>query len=101
MLAAILDFSARHHLCQFMPAVSETTDNREHFDIWHILLYWGVRITPRKSGQFHSLSPYQKEMLYVLFPNDFDKITLNTVDSRYLEFQGTLLNTSRYPYLDI
>ena len=25
----------------------------------------------------------------------------NTVDSRYLEFQGTLLNTSRYPYLDI
>ena len=24
-----------------------------------------------------------------------------TVDSRYLEFQGTLWNTSRYPYLDI
>ena len=24
-----------------------------------------------------------------------------TVDSHYLEFQGTLLNTSRYPYLDI
>ena len=24
-----------------------------------------------------------------------------TVDSRYLEVQGTLLNTSRYPYLDI
>ena len=24
-----------------------------------------------------------------------------TVDSRYLEFQGTLLNTSRYPYFDI
>ena len=23
------------------------------------------------------------------------------VDFRYLEFQGTLLNTSRYPYLDI
>ena len=41
MLVAILDFSARHHLCQFMPAVSETTDNREHFDIWHILLYGG------------------------------------------------------------
>ena len=58
MLAAILVFSARHHLCQFMPAVSETTDNREHFDIWHILLYGGVRVTPRKSGQFHSLSPY-------------------------------------------
>ena len=25
----------------------------------------------------------------------------STVDSRYLEFQGTLWNTSRYPYLDI
>ena len=25
----------------------------------------------------------------------------HTVDSRYLEFQGTLWNTSRYPYLDI
>ena len=25
----------------------------------------------------------------------------NTVDSRYLEVQGTLWNTSRYPYLDI
>ena len=35
---------------------------------------------------------------------NFIKITLtmwNTVDSRYLEFQGTLWNTSRYPYLDI
>ena len=29
------------------------------------------------------------------------RITRNTVDSRYLEFQGTLLNTSRYPYFDI
>ena len=25
----------------------------------------------------------------------------NTVDSRYLEFQGTLWNALRYPYLDI
>ena len=25
----------------------------------------------------------------------------NTVDSRYLEFQGTHWNTSRYPYIDI
>ena len=33
MLEAILDFSARHHLCQFMPAVSYTTDYTEHFDI--------------------------------------------------------------------
>ena len=26
ILDAILDFSARHYLCQFMPAVSYTTD---------------------------------------------------------------------------
>ena len=33
ILDAILDFSARHHLCQFMPAVSYTTDYTKHFDI--------------------------------------------------------------------
>ena len=33
MLDAILDFSAFHKLCKFMPAVSFTTDNTEHFDI--------------------------------------------------------------------
>ena len=33
ILDAILDFSARHHLCQFMLAVSYTTDYTEHFGI--------------------------------------------------------------------
>ena len=34
--------------------------------------------------------------------NDDDNNNNNyTVDSRYLEFQGTLRNTSRYPYFDI
>ena len=27
--------------------------------------------------------------------------TLTTVDSRYLEIEGTLKNTSRYPYFEI
>ena len=31
ILDAILDFSARHQVCQFMPAVSETTNITEHF----------------------------------------------------------------------
>ena len=31
---------------------------------------------------------------------DFSK-NEHTVDSRYLEFQGTVWNTSRYPNLDI
>ena len=39
ILDAFLDFSARHQLCQFMPAVSETTDYAEHFGIWHVLFY--------------------------------------------------------------
>ena len=30
ILDAILDFSARHQLCQFMPTVSETTNITEH-----------------------------------------------------------------------
>ena len=29
------------------------------------------------------------------------KYVLYTVDSHYLKVQGTLLSTSRYPYLDI
>ena len=29
------------------------------------------------------------------------KHNLNTVDSRYLKIEGTLKNTSRYPYFDI
>ena len=33
ILDAILDFSARHHVCQFMPAVSFTSNYTEHFDI--------------------------------------------------------------------
>ena len=33
-MAAILDFSARHHLCQFMPAVSETIGS-----VGNILMY--------------------------------------------------------------
>ena len=33
---------------------------------------------------------------------DFEHmLKVHTVDSRYLEFQGTLWNTSRYPYFDI
>ena len=33
LLDAILDFSAGHQLCQFMPAVSETTDHAKHLEI--------------------------------------------------------------------
>ena len=34
-------------------------------------------------------------------PKDDNKMIINTVDSRYLEFKRTLKNTSRYPYFDI
>ena len=35
--------------------------------------------------------------LTILFFGTFMKTCANTVDSRYLELQGTLWNTSRYP----
>ena len=41
---------------------------------------------------------------FFLFSGFDSSLTLfisNTIDSRYLEFQGTLWNTLRYPYLDI
>ena len=33
MLDAMLDFSTRHHLCQFIPAVSHRTDYAEQFGV--------------------------------------------------------------------
>ena len=41
--------------------------------------------------------------LYILFCKGDDRDTSEDtwVDSRYLEVQGTVWNTSRYPYLDI
>ena len=56
-----------------------------------------------------SRATYTKSQLHrdsvLLFFLVFFAIKVNlyrfTVDSRYLEFQGTLWNTSRYPYLDI
>jgi hypothetical protein len=41
ILDAILDFFYRHHLCQFIPAVLETTNVWEHFGICHALLIMG------------------------------------------------------------
>ena len=40
-------------------------------------------------------------ILYTFIGNKMDLLKRSTVDSRYLEFQGTLWNTSIYPYLDI
>ena len=53
ILNAILDFSARHQLCQFMPAVSETTDYGEHL-VYGMYCSMGVRVTTRNSGLFNS-----------------------------------------------
>ena len=92
MLAAILDFSVRHHLCQFMPAVSETTENVEHFDIWHILLYGGVRV--------HNFSVMKvtlplrlprlgkRELILVLFARLFGLCLFGFVDFLFLLVSG-------------
>ena len=37
--------------------------------------------------------------MYIIYK--IGKVFIYTVDSRYLEFQGNLWNTSRYPYLEI
>ena len=34
-------------------------------------------------------------------PSSFSYMLKNTVDSRYLEVEGTRWNTSKYPYFDI
>ena len=52
-----------------------------HRGIWP----WGLTIHRQWHGSSSS-------------PCDSD---INTIDSRYLEFQGTFRNTSRYPYFDI
>ena len=43
--------------------------------------------------------------VYYIVPIDYvignASLFVGIVDSRYLEFLGTLLNTSTYPYLDI
>ena len=58
ILDAILDFSARHHLCQFMPALSYTTDYTEP----------GDQLPPRNRGLFCLLSPYHIRGTYKSFP---------------------------------
>ena len=40
ILDAILDFSARTNFRQCIPAVSQTTDYKVYFGIWHVLLYF-------------------------------------------------------------
>ena len=51
------------------------------------------------SAKPHSCSPRLIIMMLWLICSRTE--ILHTVDSRYLEFQMTLWNTSRYPYLDI
>ena len=49
-----------------------------------------------------NLTSSLKQSVYkILFKQYIQPYKLHTVDSRYLEFQGTLWNTSRYPYFDI
>ena len=79
MLVAILDFSARHHLCQFMPAVSKTIENEEHFGIWHILLYAG--------GGGGGVRVHNFSVLKVILP--INRASLNAVFLVFL-FKGSL-----------
>ena len=48
-----------------------------------------------------SVPNFRRYMSSVCFKQTITWKEVYTVDSRYLEIQGTLLNTSRYPYFDI
>ena len=59
----------------------------------------------RTLNLYHSLVRVNRQeaddMFKKIFPEISCKLSQITVDSRYLELQGTHLNTSRYPYFDI
>ena len=98
--------------------------SRYIFSLWHLrqgvislahwLEYWifiradRVRI-PRKAVKFFSYASflcYDFHVIRTLVRREAKPIEtvacpISTVNSRYLEFQGTHWNTSRYPYLDI
>ena len=46
-----------------------------------------------KTSEINDGVPYTLKKASLIF--------LHTVDSRYLEIEGTIINTSRYPYFDI
>ena len=60
-------------------------------------------------GKFYLLSPFTFEFNHILQSETDDWVVfgtkigteLNTVNSCYLEVQGTVWNNSRYPYLNI
>ena len=54
-----------------------------------------------RSISSHQCSSHQGFTVVLFFPYSLILVNLYTVDSRYLEFLGTLGNTSRYPYLEI
>ena len=60
-------------------------------------------ISPKGGNSFAQTYWIYLQLIYkIVERKTFVSETLqNTVDSRYLEFQGTHWNTSRYPYLDI
>ena len=84
----------------------------------YILVLWGVEnkknghtincsrvvaLTKSASGLFchHGFHLEEWQSIICRFNIVKPSAQSNTIDSRYLEFQGTLWNTSRYTYLDI
>ena len=58
-----------------------------------------ISLQPLKIWQTNNI--IKKKIIHCLQFQLCHQTVTNTVDSRYLEFQGTLWNTSRYPYFDI
>ena len=49
----------------------------------------------------HGLKKIYKVLFLIIEKSEDAVLHTITVDSRYLEIEGTLKNTSRYPYFDI
>ena len=72
---------------------------KEDFQIWYSYAFEPVLeipfITRKYQNDVHMCAPA------LIFSLQEHQEHICTVDSHYLEFQGTLWNTLRYPYLDI
>ena len=69
-------------------------------------LLCGATLNANPGKYMYSKCPKISNTLYNIFLPELVALCVcftkrNTVDSRYLELQGTLKNTSRYPYFDI
>ena len=90
---------------KYLPGVPEKFDKCFRVQVAHfepdLITIHGEGVFPRISLDLPRVADqegYYNKLALVSYQFDY---CVYTVDSRYLEFQGTHGNTSRYPYFDI